>query len=101
MSGVRNLLRGGPRSTRLSQRLPKVSAASRNVERSCQAKCRYPTRKIAKERATTFMKDWQREAPPLRVYECRYCGGFHLTKDTANEQRTGHVGSASPHLGGG
>lgn len=46
--------------------------------RSCLNKCRYKTETKALSMAAKCMK--KRPCKTLRVYDCRYCGGWHLTE---------------------
>ena len=43
---------------------------------SCSRKVRYPNELCATRAALSSMR---RGAPPLYVYPCRFCGGWHLT----------------------
>lgn len=55
------------------------------VERGCLRKRRYPTRMMAEGAAERNSRTMHRSRH-LSVYECRFCGGWHLTHQ---EQRTG------------
>ena len=50
-------------------------AIDRDVSRSCESKDSYPSREAA--RAVAAMNGM---ADVLYTYECRYCGGWHLTR---------------------
>lgn len=45
--------------------------------RSCGRKKRYDTRVDAKKAAERSSR--RKDAPKIFVYECPYCGGWHLT----------------------
>ena len=45
--------------------------------RACGRKKRYETRAEAKKAAEASSR--RRDAPKIFVYECPYCGGWHLT----------------------
>lgn len=45
--------------------------------RACGRKKRYDTRVDAKKAAETSSR--RKDAPKIFVYECPYCGGWHLT----------------------
>lgn len=48
----------------------------RDAHNSCGRKCRYPHELAATRVALQAMR---KGAPPLWVYPCRFCGGWHLT----------------------
>lgn len=49
-------------------------------ERECTRKRRYPDHVEALAFAAHRMENGE---PPLKVYRCRFCGGYHLAKDRA------------------
>lgn len=58
-------------------------------QRGCYQKKRYPTEEIARKIAN--QREWE-GAPPLRVYGCLECGGYHLTRKIEPNNRGGRRG---------
>lgn len=58
------------------ERRKEASERGREAWRSCGRKVRYPHELAATRVALEAMR---RGAPPLWVYPCRFCGGWHLT----------------------
>lgn len=56
------------------------------IVRGCARKARYREERFAQKIANRRM--WE-GSPPLRVYGCSVCGGWHLTK---NEQARAEAG---------
>lgn len=71
----------------MRRRPPSKSRAVRCDPADPRSKIRYRTRKDAKV-AAGFLWPGQRERrpqdPPLYVYKCPHCGGYHLTRQPQN-----------------
>lgn len=57
--------------------VPRGSVVDDREFRACGRKKRYETRVDAKKAAEKSSR--RKDAPKIFVYECPYCGGWHLT----------------------
>ena len=49
----------------------------REAHRACGRKVRYSSKEAAEAKANRSMRIYS--SPPLKVYQCPYCHGWHLT----------------------
>lgn len=79
---------GNPRKSQFE--FKKRKASGYNVFRTCSRKRRFPDRNAAMEKARYLFR---KKGMQLAVYECPFCGGYHLTsqlrKNLENNLRRG------------
>lgn len=63
-----------------------MSSKRRLRRRECEKKQRYSSREIA-ARFLAWMQHVGRARPGLHVYECQFCHGYHLGRETRHLRR--------------
>ena len=77
---------GNPEWHRRLRRRPGESSQEWSVRRSCTDKSRWETSKEAAVAAWSLNRHARPDGPRFNYYACEFCGGFHLTRRSAEEQ---------------